>query len=200
MSKRKILLLLMTGLLGLAVVAFVARFTVGFLAFIYPSYRLQCVEHLFGLRPTGFELATTRQMTHFLASFYDWPHNLIPGANGTALEIPDAANFCWHCRQPFILHSLPPSGEQMPLDKWHSAVDYTSSTVPDAAKAGGTRPMFIACCAKPGPDGKRVFFFLPNGWELLSDDEVSWYYQRRRSDLTPQELTKEKEVGSTAHK
>ena len=188
------MLLLMTGLLGLAVVAFVARFTVGFLAFIYPSYRLQWVEHLFGLRPTGFEGATTRQMTRFLACFYDSAQEyLAPRRNGMTLQIPDAADFCWHCRQPFILHSQPPSGEQMPIDKWRSAVDWTSSTVPDAAKAGGIRPMFIACCAKPGPDGKRVFFFLPNGWELLSDDEVSWYYQRRLSDLSPQELTKEKE-------
>jgi hypothetical protein len=74
MRKLKKLLLLTFVVFGLAVLAIFARFAWGFVSFIRPSYRLQWVDHLFGFQPTGFESATTRQMTRFLASFYDWPH------------------------------------------------------------------------------------------------------------------------------
>ena len=49
---------------------------------------------------------------------------------------------------------------------------------------------FIACCESPSLDGKRWFVFADGSYPSirLSDDEVSWYFQKRMRGLSPEEL------------
>jgi hypothetical protein len=84
------------------------------------------------------------------------------------------------------------AGKRIPIEELPE-IDRRRNKAPKSEKSAETRPRFIACCAMPHADGKRIFLFHSDGSErLLSDDEVSWYYQRELSDLTKAELAKDK--------
>jgi hypothetical protein len=93
---------------------------------------------------------------------------------------------CPHCGSPFEWRGQPPSGQRIRLHV---------KTRRDQ--------VFYACCSRPGKDGRRLFVFgeIPNGmisdtYQLLSDNEVSWFFQKRKKDLTEAELERDAKAGA----
>jgi hypothetical protein len=147
-------------------------------------------EKLWGLRGTSFEGTTDRAMSQILGVAYDYsPDDLAYWRkwDGHTIGLVDMRDECYHCNRCFVWKIKPPSGEKINPQKYRAQFSDVDREVP-------FRSIFIACCEESGPDGKRIFFFLPHGWQLLSDDEVSWYWQRRLFDLTPDEVAQEQRL------
>jgi hypothetical protein len=88
---------------------------------------------------------------------------------------------------PLIWLCVPPSGEEIRVLN----ADGSPQTLNGMAK-----PMFIACGAEVH-GGKRLFVFLPPlSPAFFSDDQVSWFFQRRMIDLSPAQQALEMEFRS----
>jgi hypothetical protein len=56
------------------------------------------------------------------------------------------------------------------------------------------KPPFFACSALPVLGQKRIFVFpAPADAEFLSDEEVSWFFQRPMADLSTTERDREED-------
>jgi hypothetical protein len=90
---------------------------------------------------------------------------------GTASDATLPGRFVWRCP--------PPAGGAICLPGPGDA-------------AAHRRPQPFYACSELAIAGKRIFVFpAPVGTRLLSDEDVSWFWQRPLADLTEEQLTQE---------
>lgn len=99
----------------------------------------------------------------------------LAGVEGLVM-IGDTPVLCPHCKHPFQWMVNPPSGDRIVMS------------------GPGVARRFYICCSRPDSRARRIFLFsgsvspvISDSCELLGDREVSWYFQKKRSDLSERE-------------